>query len=591
MSVRGFHFDEPARSIDCAVAIIGGGMGGIAAALRCLEEGVTVCLTEETDWIGGQATAQGVSALDENKYVETSGAPLSYQRWRQSIRDHYREKGLAGPFDYGPTPNPGNCWVSWLAFEPHVGLRELTELLRPFIESNQLTVLVRHKAVSVTRSDRLLTSVCAVDLDTGHSTKINASIFIDATELGDLLPLSGIPYRSGAESHFETGELHAPDRADSQNVQDYTYPFVLEFLQGEDHTIAEPPEFADFERSGKFTFNGFAMFSCAKNERQEELLPFWHYRRLIDAQRFPPGCYERDLSMINWDSNDLREQNIIDQAPNAVADRLALAKSLSLSFLYWLQTRAPRDDGGTGYPELRLRTDVLGTTDGFSKYPYIRESRRIIAREIITEQDVAAATNAGARARLYADSIGIGLYPIDIHGRQDVPGAAQQSKPFQIPLGALLPQEEINVIAGAKNIGTTHITNGCYRLHPVEWAIGEAAGLTAALCVNFGYSPAQIRDKPEFLLHLQKGLVNLGSPIFWFDDVPTNHPQFYAIQIAAVMGLIPIDDDNLHFHPDGIVGPDELQRIIDTRMAHASYAPQTPVTRSALAEWLVRNAS
>ena len=39
-----------------------------------------------------------------------------------------------------------------------------------------------------------------------------------------------------------------------------------------------------------------------------------------------------------------------------------------------------------------------------------------------------------------------------------------------------LPVRIGNLIAGGKNLGTTHITNGCYRLHPVEWNIGEAAG-------------------------------------------------------------------------------------------------------------------
>src|SRR3712207_8972640 len=51
-----------------------------------------------------------------------------------------------------------------------------------------------------------------------------------------------------------------------------------------------------------------------------------------------------------------------------------------------------------------------------------------------------------------------------------------RSLPFQVPLGAMIPVRVNNLIAGCKNIGTTHVTNGCYRLHPVEWTIGEAAG-------------------------------------------------------------------------------------------------------------------
>ncbi|SIB81556.1 FAD dependent oxidoreductase [Mycobacteroides abscessus subsp. abscessus] len=55
------------------------------------------------------------------------------------------------------------------------------------------------------------------------------------------------------------------------------------------------------------------------------------------------------------------------------------ARQLSLSLLYWMQTEAPRPDGGQGYKGLRLRPDVTGTDDGLAMYPYIRESRRIKA--------------------------------------------------------------------------------------------------------------------------------------------------------------------------------------------------------------------
>ena len=37
-----------------------------------------------------------------------------------------------------------------------------------------------------------------------------------------------------------------------------------------------------------------------------------------------------------------------------------------------------------------------------------------------------------------------------------------------------------NLLPAGKNLGTTHITNGCYRVHPVEWNIGESAGALAA---------------------------------------------------------------------------------------------------------------
>ena len=76
--------------------------------------------------------------------------------------------------------------------------------------------------------------------------------------------------------------------------------------------------------------------------------------------------------------------------------------------------------------------------------------------------------------------MGIGSYRIDLHpstGRRTY--VDLETWPFQIPLGALIPASVDNLLPGAKNLGTTHVTNGCYRLHPVEWNIGEVAGALA----------------------------------------------------------------------------------------------------------------
>src|SRR5438309_11376356 len=127
----------------------------------------------------------------------------------------------------------------------------------------------------------------------------------------------------------------------------------------------------------------------------------------------------------------------------------------------------------------------MDTADGLSKHPYIRESRRIKSLKTIVEHEVSARYQKGAHAAQFADSVGIGWYPIDIHrsGPDDV-GASARTQPFQIPLGALIPARTTNLIAGAKNIGTTHVTNGCYRLHPVEGNVGEAAGALAAFALG-----------------------------------------------------------------------------------------------------------
>jgi hypothetical protein len=164
--------------------------------------------------------------------------------------------------------------------------------------------------------------------------------------------------------------------------------------------------------------------------------------------------------------------------------------------LYWLQTEAPRADGGQGWPGLRPRGDIVGTQDGLAMRPYIRESRRIVAECTVREQDIALAVRGSHGATRYVDSVGTGYYRIDLHPSTegdnfiDIP-----SCPFELPLGALLPVRVANLLPGAKNIGTTHITNGCYRTHPVEWLVGEVAGTLAAHADAEGLPPRAIRRR------------------------------------------------------------------------------------------------
>jgi hypothetical protein len=231
------------------------------------------------------------------------------------------------------------------------------------------------------------------------------------------------------------------------------------------------------------------------------------------------------MTLVNWPQNDYMLGNLVGVAPDQAARHLARAKQLSLSLLYWLQTECPRPDGGAGWKGLRLRPDIVGSEDGLAKSPYVRESRRIRAELTIVEQHVsteARMTRAGvtdparAPAEQFPDSVGVGSYAIDLHpssgGDNYIDFPAQ---PFQIPLGALLPLRVENLLPACKNIGTTHITNGCYRLHPVEWNIGESVGVLAALSVTRKEPPRAFRHSPERLAALQKELATAGVPLAW----------------------------------------------------------------------------
>jgi hypothetical protein len=490
----------PARDIACEILIVGGGTGGVAAALAAARRGRKVVLVEETDWLGGQMTSQGVSALDEHEHIESFGGTASYYAFRNSVRRHYGQR------------NPGTCWVTRLAFEPRVAAAVIDRMLPA-----NVSIFLRHKAVDIVRdADRIAAVVC-LGLDDGMLVRFIPELVIDATELGDLLPLSGTEYVVGAETIAQTGEKQAqPKEPKPRCVQSFTYTFACERRpKGENHVIPKPEKYEHYRDSQPYSLkievHGGEIYGEESGWLEYDLFDtmpgtkggLWTYRRLLDSSLFPG----HDVTMFNWPGNDYRDRSIIDRPAPEVVAALRDAKLVSLGFLYWLQTQAP---------ELRLRPDVMGTEDGLSKHPYIRESRRIRALKTIVEQQVSANFQKGLRAQAFPDSVGVGWYPIDIHraGPEDV-GASCRTKPFQIPLGALIPIRTKNLIAGAKNIGTTHITNGCYRLHPVEWNVGEAAGALAAFALEHALEPAAVRERAELLERFQQTLAAEGVPLAW----------------------------------------------------------------------------
>jgi hypothetical protein len=521
-----------AKEFSADLVIIGGGLGGCAAALAAARNGLNVIMTEETDWIGGQITQQAVPP-DENPWIETFGGTRSYQKFRTGIREFYfrnyplTEKARADKYF-----NPGSCWVSRLGCEPRVALAVLYEMLAPFLGNGQIEILLRHKAVGTATNGDCVEAVRVLDLESGHEIILRAPFFADATEQGDLLPLTRTEYALGAEAKSDTTEPHAKEKAEPNNLQGFTFCFAMDYLAGEDHTIDRPrdyPFWHDFSMATSAQ-QSYRFLSFDENDSKKigfdpaARKGFWTYRRIADRDLFTPGFYRGDLTIVNWPQNDYSFGLICGVDEATVKKNLERAKQLSLSLFYWLQTEAPRPDGGTGWKGLRLRPDIVGTEDGLAKYPYIREGRRIKAEVTVLEQHVTTAARMNetglkkdeVRAMQFGDSVGIGSYHMDLHiTTTGDHGAYGSTLPFQIPLGALLPQRVENLLPACKNIGVTHLTNGCYRLHPVEWNIGEAAGTLAAFCVAQKKSPREVRNKSELLADFQKLLRADGVRLEW----------------------------------------------------------------------------
>lgn len=529
-----------ARELTADVAVIGGGLGGCAAALAALRMGKTVILTEPTDWVGGQLTSQAVPP-DEHPWIEQFGCNASYRALRDGIRAYYRQHyPLTAEAAANPRLNPGRGNVSVLCHEPRVALAVLTAMLAPYASAGRLMILLEHEPTAVAVEGDRVQSVTVRDLRSGDARTILAPYVLDATETGDLLPLAHAEFVTGFEAQAETHEPSAPAQARPADMQAFTCCFAAEYRPDEDHTIDRPAEYAfwrDYTPKMEPAWPGklFGPASYPINPRESRPLTFdpnppgqgfWVYRRIQDPGNFRPGSFpgSAGVTLVNWPQNDYWLGNLYGPGitPAVAADHIARAKQLSLSLLYWLQTEAPRPDGGAGWKGLKLRPDLVGTSDGLAKAPYIRESRRIQAEFTVTEPMVGTEARRQAlgqetvEAERFKDSVGLGSYRIDLHpSTGGVNYIDVSSLPFQVPLGALIPVRLENLLPACKNLGVTHITNGCYRLHPVEWAIGEAAGALAAHCLDTRAVPRQVRNTPERLQAFQKALTAQGIEIDW----------------------------------------------------------------------------
>ena len=509
------------------IVIIGGGLGGCAAALSALQSGKKVVLTEETKWIGGQITSQGVPP-DEHQWIEQFGGTKTYQTFRKKIREYYLSNYPVKTKErMNDQFNPGNAIVSNISHEPRVALRVLYDLLSPYISSGRLTLLTEYKILKAESENDQVQSVTVGHTKTGHTYQLRGKYFLDATEMGDVLPLANVEYVIGAESQGVTGEAHARKENQPFNMQAFTYCFAIDHIDGEDHTIEKPVQYefwknyqAEFWPAKQLSWWGLVPHTLEPIEYsffyEPEHFSLWNYRRILDKNNFELGMFQSDVTIVNWPQNDYWLGPIIDVTDEEKEKHLYNAKQLSLSLLYWMQTEAPRPDGGTGYPGIRLRKDVLGTEDGLAMYPYIRESRRIKAQYTVKEQDISGEIDGKESATFFQDSVGIGSYRIDLHPSTGLDTYIDiSSHPFQIPLGSLLPIRVQNLLPACKNIGTTHITNGCYRLHPVEWNIGEVAGHLAAYCIDHEIIPLEVRNQDDKLSDFQSRIAKAGIELDW----------------------------------------------------------------------------
>ncbi|MCC5935630.1 MAG: FAD-dependent oxidoreductase, partial [Balneolales bacterium] len=322
--------DDLYNGLKADIVIAGGGLGGCAAALAALRNGHSVILTEETDWIGGQLSQQGVPP-DEHRWIESHGSSELYRAFRSAIRQYYKEHyPLTEEARAREFLNPGDGSVSRLCHEPKVALAVLQQMMAPWESARKLLILKNHKVTSAeTKGDKVELLKVRSAL-TGQEMVLRADYFVDATELGDLLPLTGTEYITGSESKAQTGEWHASDTHRPDNHQAFTMCFAMDYVPGENWTIPKPRDY-DFwinytpEMSPPWAGKLLEMNYSSPRDLQPKDLAFhplaktfdgilnlWNYRRIINKNNFKEGLFPGDITIVNWPQNDYFPGNLID---------------------------------------------------------------------------------------------------------------------------------------------------------------------------------------------------------------------------------------------------------------------------------------
>lgn len=538
------------------VVIVGSGLGGVAAALAAARLGIRSVILSETDWLGGQVSAQAIPP-DEHPWIETTGCTETYRQFRDRVRAFYRDNyPLTAAARAARHLNPGKGNIGPISHEPFVAELVIEHMLAPW-RSRGLIDIRRNVTVTAAQvtNDRVHT-VTATDAN-GTSHDISGDYFLDATDLGDLIDVAGIEHVIGAESQAQTGEPHAlPGPADPTDQQAITWAIALRLSPDTDNIIERPTHYdrwcsyqPDFWPGPML---GWDVSDYVTHQPRHRPLfvhapdanglryDLWHARRILAADNMD-GDWATDTTLAAWPMMDYWDIPLLGGTPADTRRALTEAKEFSACFLYWMQTEAPRHDGGHGYPELQPHGEITGTTDGFAKMPYIREGRRIQAEFTVMEQHFGVKARGDLQgAEHYRDTVGIGAYRMDLHPSSSGRNTLDlDTWPFEIPLGALIPIRLRNVLAAGKTIGTTHLTNGAYRVHPSEWSIGEAAGALAAYCITDKLQPTQVRAETESLTDFQRILTDtLGLALRW--------PEHGALTATKRFGYTPPSADGIN---------------------------------------------
>ena len=569
----------PKQVSDYDVVVVGGTPAGVAAAIAAARADKKVIIIEQAPVLGG-VLSSGVLRLDD-KYVESNSGVM--EEFRQRVKSYHRNDMADDSLVRAHMKqDPRKVWniAEGRAWEPHTAARIYEQMVA---EYPVIATRFNEVAIDVEMKGDRVTGVVTRNRDNegtlGKEYRYAGKVIIDATYEADLAEYAGIPYRIGREArskeephagHIYTnyfrrvkGTLPATILPESTGVTDhrsqaFTYRITAKDYGRPDHPycLKEPPP-------------GYDAAKYKWNKNSKPIIPNGKFDLLGITWGGDLVGHGTQWVLADWEARGQIEQ---------------IYHNHDLGYLYYIQT-----EGGS--PNIGLPDDEFQDNGNFPYRLYVRQGRRIEGLYTLTESDLHKDLRGdGFRGPLLSESVAIGVYGIDAHRVQgpDIrkepaygKGAAEgtlhlhdATGPYQIPYGTLVPKQH-NGILFPVGISSTHVAICSVRMEPVWSALGQAAGVAAALAID---NKQKLRDVT--VEDIQDELLRQQCTLFFYTDLPGDSPAFTAVQKLSLLGAVAGPDINDY-------NTKQSKGLASTELKAYRFRPDEPITLGEFSQMVV----